>query len=209
MKQLSVDDCIRTFTELCGKAFTEREFAGIIGLEQLATLHHGSKYKTQPLHAALKDTLGDDTLFGAGGSASPEYATKVAVTATSGTGSRPYVLANYSRSEDVKEQERPYDFIRRRSPREELQVWHAAAATSAAPGYFKEFWHEATNTQYLDGAFYHNNPVQVALREAKLLWPDCSNKPPDLLLSVGTGMYHEPNQSNSEAERLRRLAAKQ
>jgi hypothetical protein len=35
---------------------------------------------------------------------------------------------------------------------------------------------------------YYNNPVKVANNERKILWPDVAEAPPDIILSVGTGM---------------------
>ena len=39
---------------------------------------------------------------------------------------------------------------------------------------------------YIDGAIYHNNPIQIADKERKLLWPAMQNEHPDLILSIGT-----------------------
>ena len=44
-----------------------------------------------------------------------------------------------------------------------------------------------TKNIYFDGALYHNNPVEVASRERKLIWPDVADKHPDVMLSLGTG----------------------
>lgn len=171
---------------MCDQAFTEREFAGIWGLEQVTTVTHGSKYKTKPLHKALQESLGTEALFGGERERNPEYPIKVAVTSTSGTGREGLVISNYYRREHHTEPD-PYTFVRCDSPEVELTVCEAAAATSAAPGYFKEFFHKATGRAYLDGALHNNNPVHVANREWKLLWPDTADAQPDLLLSIGTG----------------------
>ncbi len=187
VKQWPIRECINVFMELCQKAFTEREFAGIWGLEQAATLNHGSKWKTTPLHQALADALGPDKLFGGMRELNPSYPIKVAVTSTSGTGRKPLVIANYSRAEGDSP---PYEFLRRAHPDLELGVCEAAAATSAAPGYFKAYYHKPTTQDFLDGALYYNNPVQVVHREAMLIWPDMAESHPDLLLSIGTGMNH-------------------
>ena len=60
-----------------------------------------------------------------------------------------------------------------------------ARAISAAPRYFKSFHHEASQKTYIDGAVSHNNPVNIADSERKILWPD--SQVPDLFLSIGTG----------------------
>ena len=103
------------------------------------------------------------------------------MTATTGIGETGVVLANYSRH-DESESSYKFEFPQR------LQIWEAAAATSAAPSLFKPF-RTASYPQktYLDGALYHNNPASVANHERKFLWPDVAENPPDILLSLGTG----------------------
>lgn len=186
--QWPVEKCIKEFKQICDQAFIGREFHGIDVLEQLATLQHGSKYKTRSFHQSLRESLGEDPLFGGRKHRNSDHAIKVAVTSTSATGKQPYVLANYSRSDYGNDFKQPYTFIRRDDPGLELQVCQAAAATSAAPGYFKEFYHEPTHLGFLDGALYHNCPVQIAHREARLIWPDIADVQPDLFLSIGTGV---------------------
>lgn len=196
VKQWPVSYCISNFEKFCDQAFTEREFGGIWGLEQAALVNHGSLYKTKPLHKALQETLGQGTLFG-GSDTLRKFRTKVAVTTTSGDGKEAMLLANYNRSQH------PADsliFVRPENPEHELEVWEAAAAASAAPFYFKPFVHQKTGKSYIDGGLYHNNPVHVANRERKLLWPDLANKHPDMLLSIGTGQ----NLDNVEREKRQR-----
>ena len=82
---------------MCDRAFTPREFDKVAGLTQATTIKHGSKYKTQPLQHALHKVFGEEQLYGGLRKAYCVYDTKVAVTATSGTGQRAVVLANYSR----------------------------------------------------------------------------------------------------------------
>ena len=38
----------------------------------------------------------------------------------------------------------------------------------------------------MDGALYHNNPIQIAERERKLIWDKEINEYPDLIISIGT-----------------------
>ena len=51
---------------------------------------------------------------------------------------------------------------------------------------FKPLCHKPSKQVYIDGAIYHNNPIQVADRERKLIWPDLENEYPDLIVSLGT-----------------------
>ena len=62
----------------------------------------------------------------------------------------------------------------------------SARATSAAPRIFKPMCHEASRQVYADGAIYHNNPIQIADQERKLLWPHLADDQPDIILSIGT-----------------------
>lgn len=65
-------------------------------------------------------------------------------------------------------------------------IWKAARATSAAPSYFKEMFVEtpAPGINYVDGGLGHNNPSQVALDEARRIWPTMKHFG---VLSIGTG----------------------
>jgi hypothetical protein len=61
-----------------------------------------------------------------------------------------------------------------------------ARATSAAPRYFRPYKHEETQRTYIDGAVFHNNPIEVAERERKLIWPELEDSFPDVVISLGT-----------------------
>lgn len=199
VKQWSVRYCIEKFEKFCDQAFTQREFRGLWVLEQAALLNHGSKYKATPLHNVLRKTLGTSPLFGANDNLHA-FKTKVAVTATSADGNEAMIIANYNRPQSPGDSQ---IFVRPENPSHELELWEAAAATSAAPLYFKPYTHTKTGTSYLDGGLYHNNPVHVANRERKLLWPAIANKHPDMLLSIGTGQ----NLSEPRREALERRSS--
>ncbi len=62
----------------------------------------------------------------------------------------------------------------------------SARATSAAPRLFKPLCHGPSKQVYIDGAIYHNNPIQVADKERKLIWPELEDIYPDLIVSAGT-----------------------
>lgn len=174
---------------LCSQAFTPRKFQGLPLFRHLSTFRHTSKYETTPLRKALQESLGDGPLFGSHGKHSSALSAKVAVTATDVSGSKAIVIANYSRKSESLNKDRKlrYTFLRPLQPDLELKVWEAAAATSAAPSFFKPFTHNMTEATYYDGALYHNNPVRLVRSEARLLWPDVAHQHPDLLLSLGTG----------------------
>ncbi|KAK3718817.1 hypothetical protein LTR37_004733 [Vermiconidia calcicola] len=184
VQQLPVDRCIEMFTSLCHHAYTPR-IKGMPLLDLAASISHGSKYKTKDFHTALKDAFGDrDNLFGGRSQSRSESRARVAVTSTSSKGGRAIVIANYRRKDDGQPD---YDFERPHEPELEMRVWEAAAATSAAPTYFKPFVNPLTRRTYLDGALQNNNPASLANRERRLIWPEGADADPDILLSLGTG----------------------
>ncbi|KAL3429839.1 hypothetical protein BDV09DRAFT_202723 [Aspergillus tetrazonus] len=190
---LSVQDSIYNFRRLCKKAFTRRKGAGIPVLERIITASNHSKFETKPLEDALRSIYGDTKLFGGsrGNMEEPlclRRLTKVAVTTTT-TAASVVVLANYNRHGSTENQS--YRFYRSEKPESEMKVWESARATSAAPRIFKPFFHNASGQEYQDGAIYHNNPIDVAYREQKLIWPDMADSHPDIVLSIGTG--YNPN----------------
>lgn len=107
------------------------------------------------------------------------------------------------------------DFERAENGTEELKAWEAyenphhkhpsssrlticrhyfsGLCTSAAPVYFVPYRKEATRTSYLDGGLCHNNPVFLARNEYFKIWPSCILRCPDILLSVGTGLFEGHN----------------
>jgi hypothetical protein len=46
--------------------------------------------------------------------------------------------------------------------------------------------HKASKQAYMDGGIYHNNPIEIADQERKLIWPQLVDYPPDIILSIGT-----------------------
>ncbi|KAH6848113.1 hypothetical protein B0I37DRAFT_376721 [Chaetomium sp. MPI-CAGE-AT-0009] len=191
----SVDSCIKRFRELCTEAFTRRK-GGIL----VESFHH-SKYQTTTLEATLRKAFGDDRLlFGGSCQAGPSIpAVKVAVTSFSFVENKAVVLSNYNRPWTANTAGR-YHFQRPERIAEELKVWEAARATSAAPQYFRKFYHGPSEKTYLDGAILYNNPVEIADQERKAIWPD--GHYPDIVLSLGTG--HSTGDQSLPARKLTR-----
>lgn len=152
----------------------------------------------------MQDAFGRSNLFGGKRKNGTNYTPKIAVTSTDEEGRNAVVIANYNRSSgnsrNSKRTKGQYNFPRSDDPSLELKCWEAAAATAAAPPYFKSFYHKPTRRSYLDGAFYNNNPSKVAQQERKLLWPDVADHHPDVFLSIGTSKYDK--QLNREIQNL-------
>ncbi|KAL9120659.1 MAG: hypothetical protein Q9187_002784 [Circinaria calcarea] len=200
-KGWTMETCTKHFNELCEEAFeprTQGQYWGSIGT--LWDAYNHSKYKTKPLEKALKKAYcsavrGNDYVFG-GTNTSPSPSTKLAVVTTSISGDS-VVISNYNRAST---ENLTYKFLRQENPYNELEIWevldHLITPTSAAPGYFRSFHHTNTNVIYEDGGIYHNNPVNIADSERKLIWPDLADIPPDIILSIGTG--HNPNRQTEQ-----------
>jgi predicted acylesterase/phospholipase RssA len=193
-----VDECIEQFESMVKEAFTRRTGGSIWGIGLIVDNFNHSQYETRPLESCLKEAFTNRRyLFGgrthSDGSASTS-AVKIAVTATSASGRSAFVLGNYNR---VCSSRLLYQFLRPEKRAMELKIWEAARATSAAPTYFKPFVHEPTHRSFIDGAVHHNNPIEVAERERKLIWPDCEDDFPDLVVSLGTATSPELKREQS------------
>lgn len=67
------------------------------------------------------------------------------------------------------------------------KIWEAARCTSAAPSFFRRMFVTVPprpGQWYLDGGLRHNNPSQLALDEARRIWPTVKRF---CLVSIGTG----------------------
>lgn len=172
---------------LCKQAFTKRKGIGVPIVESIVSASNHSRYETKPLEQALREAYGEESLFGGVRDLSDnngvDRTTKVAVTTTT-TNGKVFLLTNYNRinSDDSS----AYQFHRAEKPHREILIWEAARATSAAPRIFKPFGHEQTGQTFQDGAIYYNCPIEVAMNERKLIWPDLAEANPDLVLSIGT-----------------------
>ncbi|KAH0538884.1 hypothetical protein FGG08_004540 [Glutinoglossum americanum] len=169
------------FTHLASKIFTPRP----PGTQRLYRYLIGHKYRTSVVENAYRNLFPKDGPLVSSQRASP---IKVAVTAVSDiSGSyRPYLITNYSRP-FVHSKEW---LVRPDTYEQEVKVWEAARATSAAPTFFKPYTHDATGVVYKDGALKCNNPIRIADSERRSIWRSGSNSL-DLHLSIGTGVNPE------------------
>lgn len=182
-----VASCYQKFKELAAAAFQKHKLMGPEFLEWFVTGYQQGRYKTEPLEQMLISQYGEDNLFGGEKQdllANYSRRCKVAVTATSTNGT-PFVFANYNRVE--KNETTRYVFLRAEKPEQEIKIWEASRVTSAAPRIFKPYLHAASGHTFLDGGVYHNNPIEIALAEQNLIWPQNRSRLPDVLLSLGTG----------------------
>lgn len=160
---------------------------GIPVFRNSAQLLFSSRYKDKGLNTALKSAFGKGLLFGSNISSNSEKV-KVGVLAAVPGGRRPYLFTNYSRNSNG----RNTDYLVREDDLEdELTCREAARSTAAAPTYFPPYYHKAKRQPYIDGALHRNNPIQILEEERRAIWKD--EAPPDILLSIGTGIQVDAN----------------
>lgn len=70
-------------------------------------------------------------------------------------------------------------------PYEDVAIWEACRATSAAPTFFPPIAIGNPPTLYVDGGLGYNNPIRELLDEVKDLWP---TRPTACIVSLGTGL---------------------
>ncbi len=194
----SLDQCAHYIQRILNDAYSRRPGRCIPGIGRLLETYSKSKFDSSSLDNALKEAFPEaQYLFGGRSLPNmPASAIKVAVTATTSTGS-PIVFANYNRRcSDFL----PYSFCRPDKLDQELRVWQAARASMATPRLFKPFRHDPSKQIYTAANISNRNPIAIADKERKLLsnQQDLSDLP-DLVLSLGTGMDIQPQLMSSGA----------
>lgn len=192
----SLDKCSYHIERIINDAYARRPGRGIPGIGRLLETYSKSKFDSSSLDNALKEAFPDAQYLFGGRSLPdmPASTIKVAVTATSSTGS-PIVFANYNRRcSDFL----PYSFCRPDKLDQELKVWQAARASMATHKLFKPFRHDPSKQIYTAADISNRNPIAIADKERKLLsnQQDPSDLP-DLVLSLGTGMDVQPQLMSS------------
>ncbi|KAH7459890.1 hypothetical protein FOMA001_g2279 [Fusarium oxysporum f. sp. matthiolae] len=181
MLRMPVKDCMASLITLSQRAFKPRVPNPRCFLSKainvLLALTTGSLYPSRNLDEPLIGLFGRDrALQGA-----PDQniaGNKVMVTVTERPrDGRPEgrVISNFGCGGKRK---RPlgYEHACSGSSRKRIKVWEA---------YFPPYQPETFKTVFFDGGMWRNNPTDVAMCEAKVLWPDIQE--PDLTLSLGTG----------------------
>ncbi|KAM0796183.1 acyl transferase/acyl hydrolase/lysophospholipase [Usnea florida] len=180
----STDKCIGQFEELFKIGFVKKKLFMMADLVTWGAIRPWVyRYSTDKLESALQAAFpSDHCLFGGIGTENRNFGAKLALTATATNGGA-FVFGSYNRSEAARRV--TYNFMRTRSPLDEIKIWEAARATSAAPTWFKSFHHKGSQRVFVDGALYHNNPIFIAEQELNYIWP---RPKADVMVSIGTGM---------------------
>ena len=179
----SYEAMIKFFQDAATRTFRHSRAVFDVGTKLLMLLgKYGSKYSSEPLKDALSHFFGKETiLFAPAISRGAQSNTRVVVTTAKDEGGSEYLIANYNRPKGNWER-----FEREDQAADDMRIWEAGLATSAAPFFLPPFFKSATSADYVDGAVYANCPAKVALEEKENLWPDGGTSL-DILLSLGTG----------------------
>ena len=130
-------------------------------------------YETGPIEDVLKELAGEHVSMLDTACSSPvKFA--VCCTRSDKYPPQPFMLRNYNLPTNA-----PSDSIDGTAT---FRVWEAVRATTAAPGYFDPMVKDGLHL--VDGAMIYNNPIALAMTEAKALWPD---KKIGCVVSCGTG----------------------
>lgn len=200
----SVEKTTRAYKDICARVFAKKRLLGIPGLEFLPISNH-RRYDSKRLEAALMETFGNSQNLFAGSRDEicrhivPQRRTKAAVIVTTALG-KFELLGNYNRLEE--EDDGDYHFRRSEKPKCEIKISQAARASFSMPQYFSPVTHDASGQVYQDASHYHSCPVEVAAREARLIWPDTARSGPDILLSIGTGIASGSSNLSRKPHRL-------
>ncbi|KAL7957432.1 acyl transferase/acyl hydrolase/lysophospholipase [Trichoderma compactum] len=184
IKNFRIDDYLFRFKALCQKSFVKR---GVIKhapvqitprfLKSLFVMSGKSIYRSEPFEKALREVFDESSSLYTRPRPGNSVATRVAVTTTLAGEDKAAILTNYNI--ERKSAKLPCLFIRPKTLDDEIKVWEAARATSAAPPYFNPFTHQKTR---------------------RLLWEDVQDSPPDIVLSIGSGITKQdayPSETNN------------
>lgn len=142
----------------------------------ISMLQTRAYYETSPMEQVLKDMAGEHvSLLDTAMYTNTKFAAVCA--RVNAFPPQPYILRNYNHpdapaSKGVTTLEGNATF----------RVWESIRATTAAPGYFDPVIKDGLHL--VDGAMIYNNPIALAIMEAKNLWPD---QPIGCIVSCGTG----------------------
>ncbi|XP_075967671.1 calcium-independent phospholipase A2-gamma [Anarhichas minor] len=177
--QIPVEECEEMYRKLGSDVFKQNV---IVGTVKMGWSH--AFYDSEIWENILKERMGEGRMIE---SARDPHCPKVSAVSTivnRGLPLKAYAFRNYTLMPGVRSH-----YIGDCNHK----MWQAIRASSAAPGYFKEF--VLGKDLHQDGGLLINNPTALAIHECKCLWP---NTPLQCVLSLGTGRY-ETAGNNSTA----------
>jgi predicted acylesterase/phospholipase RssA len=168
LKRLKLQDMRELYWKLSTEIFGGTGLSALTnGITKLVSSN--GWYSDEKLAECLKSYLGEEPIL------SVQSKAKVFVacaTQNKNTSPNPLLIRNYLN---------PNSKIT--SGNIDAKMWECARATTAAPTYFGPI--TLNGITLIDGGVIHNNPTELAYREALLLWPDRDF----LIISLGTGKF--------------------
>ncbi|KAM0323171.1 hypothetical protein ACHAQA_009021 [Verticillium albo-atrum] len=181
---MSIDECLRQYEKTSATVFGNPVAQTKLG-KIFKKVSSGAFYDVATLEEAIRDLLqqqgrSPDEMFW---EESPQC--KVMVCVTRSITSKADVIRNYTSDHPTQQNYK-------------CAIWEAAAATAAAPMFFKSIKLASSGEEWVDGAMRRNNPINEALnevnRESELSW---EGRPIGCTLSIGTGVAQVREVSNS------------
>ncbi|CAF9904931.1 MAG: hypothetical protein HETSPECPRED_004827 [Heterodermia speciosa] len=198
---MPVRKAIHEFKRLSLQAFSNQDSKGPSLFRHSAQFLFSHRYKGEGLNSALQAAFGRQPLLFGPNEYSTSEKVKVGVLAAVPGGRRPYLFTNYSRNPTSPDNDY---LVREDDLADEMRCWEAARSTAAAPTYFPPYYHEAKRQPYIDGAVHRNNPIQILEEERRAIWKD--KAPPDILLSIGTGIQIGADGTPKDVARAQKTA---
>ncbi|XP_019947861.1 calcium-independent phospholipase A2-gamma isoform X2 [Paralichthys olivaceus] len=176
--QIPLEECEDMYRKLGSDVFKQNV---IVGTVKMGWSH--AFYDSEIWENILKERMGEGCMIE---SARDPHCPKVSAVSTivnRGLPLKAYVFRNYRLMPGVRSHY-PGDC--------KYKMWQAIRASSAAPGYFQEFF--LGKDLHQDGGLLINNPTALAIHECKCLWP---NTPLQCVLSLGTGRHETAGKNNT------------
>ncbi|XP_063064590.1 calcium-independent phospholipase A2-gamma-like [Engraulis encrasicolus] len=182
--RFSLDDCEEMYRGFGSDVFKQNP---LVGTMKMGWTH--SYYSTQNWETLLKEKMGERVLIKTARSEHCPKVSAVSAVVNWGTSPKAFMFRNYNHAPGK---------MSRYPGGSSYKLWEAVRASSAAPGYFREF--PLHSDIHQDGGLIQNNPCALAVHECRLLWPGL---PFQCVLSLGTGRYDNTERGPATSTSLR------
>ncbi|XP_051913954.1 calcium-independent phospholipase A2-gamma-like isoform X2 [Hippocampus zosterae] len=184
LAHFSLDECADMYRRFGSEVFRQNRLVGAV---KMGWSH--SYYNTETWETILREKLGDGVLIKTARHESSPKVSAVSAVVNWGTSPKAFIFCNYNHRAGS---------LSRYAGGSGYPMWQAVRASSAAPGYFKEFLLQSDIHQ--DGGIIMNNPCALAVHESRLLWPKDAFQ---CVLSLGTGRYDNAKRGPATCTSLR------
>ncbi|XP_041955394.1 calcium-independent phospholipase A2-gamma-like isoform X2 [Alosa sapidissima] len=182
--RFSLDDCEEMYRRFGSDVFKQNPLVGTV---KMGWSH--SYYSTETWETLLKEKMGERVLIKTARSEICPKVSAVSAVVNWGTSPKAFIFRNYNHAPGR---------LSRYPGGSAYKLWEAVRASSAAPGYFREF--PLYSDIHQDGGLIQNNPCALAVHECRLLWP---TQPFQCVLSLGTGRYDNTQRGPATSTSLR------